>query len=63
MISYRRGDAIVLVNARPHTVTFTTTGVNVDGLHDQLSGRIQRGPAVTLPAFGAVVLERKAAGK
>ena len=57
VIAYRRGDAIVLVNARPHEVKFTTTGVSVDGLRDQLTGRIQRGASVTLPSFGAVVLE------
>jgi hypothetical protein len=58
VIAYRRGDAIVLVNARPHEVKFTTTGVGVDGLRDQLTRRIQHGASVTLPAFGAVVLER-----
>ena len=58
VIAYRRGDAIVLVNARPHEVKFTVTGVGVDGLRDQLTRRIQRGASVTLPAFGAVVLER-----
>jgi glycosidase len=58
VIAYRRGDAIVLVNARPHEVKFTVTGVGVDGLRDQLTSRIQRGASVTLPAFGAAVLER-----
>ena len=58
IIAYRRGDAIVLVNARPREVKFTVTGVGVDGLRDQLTRRIQRGASVTLPAFGAVVLER-----
>jgi glycosidase len=58
VIAYRRGDAIVLVNARPHEVKFTVTGVNVDGLRDQLTRRIQSGASVTLAAFGAVVLER-----
>jgi glycosidase len=58
VIAYRRGDAIVLVNARPHEVKFTVTGVAVDGWRDQLTRRIQRGASVTLPAFGAVVLER-----
>ena len=58
VIAYRRGDAIVLVNARPHEVTFTVTGVGVDGLRDQLTRRIHRGASVTLPAFGTVVLER-----
>jgi len=58
VIAYRRGDAIVLVNARPHEVAFTVTGVSVDGLRDQLTRRIQRGASVTLVPFGAVVLER-----
>jgi hypothetical protein len=58
VIAYRRGDAIVLVNARPHEVKFTVTGVGVDGLRDQLTQRIQRGASVTLPSFGAVILER-----
>ena len=58
IIAYRRGVAIVLVNARPREVKFTVTGVGVDGLRDQLTRRIQRGASVTLPAFGAVVLER-----
>jgi hypothetical protein len=58
VIAYRRGDAIVLVNARPHEVKFTVTGVKVDGLRDQLTRRIQSGASVTLAAFGAVVLER-----
>ncbi len=58
VISYRRGDAIVLVNARPREVTFTVTGGGVDGMRDQLTRHIQKGDSVTLPAFGAVVLER-----
>ena len=58
VIAYQRGDAIVLVNARPHEVKFTVTGAGVDGLRDQLTRRTQRGASVTLPAFGAVVLER-----
>ena len=61
VIAYRRGAAVVLVNARAHEVTITTTGVRVDGLRDRLSGRVQRGSSVTLPAFGAIVLERSAA--
>jgi hypothetical protein len=58
VISYRRGDAIVLVNARPHEVKFTVTGVGVDGLRDLLTKSTQKGGSITLPAFGAVVLER-----
>ena len=58
VIAYRRGDAIVLVNVRPREVKFTVTGVRVDRLRDQLTGRTQRGASVTLAAFGAVILER-----
>jgi len=58
VIAYRRGGAIVLVNARPREVTFTMTGVTADGLRDQLTRRVLHGASVTLPAFGAVVLER-----
>jgi glycosidase len=61
VIAYRRGDAVVLVNARAHEVTITTTGARVDGLRDRLSDRVQRGSTVTLPAFGAMVLESSAA--
>jgi len=58
VISYRRGDAIVLVNSRPRPIRVTPTGVDVDRRVDVLSNRVQRGNAVSLPAFGAVVLER-----
>jgi glycosidase len=58
VIAYRRGDAAVLVNARNHEVRFTVTGFAVDGSHDLLSGRGLRGGTVSLPAYGAVVLER-----
>jgi glycosidase len=58
VIAYRRGDAIVLVNARPHEVKFTVPGVSVDGLRDQLTRRIQASASVALAAFDAVVLER-----
>jgi hypothetical protein len=43
---------------RPHEVKFTVTDVSVDGLRDQLTRRVHRGASITLPAFGAVVLER-----
>jgi hypothetical protein len=58
VIAYRRGDAVVLVNARPRVVTFTTPGASTDGLTDRLTGKVMHGASVTLPAFGAVVLER-----
>jgi glycosidase len=60
VIAYRRGDAVVLVNARPRAVRVAVTGFDVDGARDLLSSRIQRGDTLSLPAYGAVVLERGA---
>jgi glycosidase len=62
VIAYRRGDALVLVNARPKRVAITVTGFDVDRARDLLSNRVQRGDRVTLPAYGAVVLVRRAMG-
>ena len=59
VIAYLRGDALVLVNARPREVRVGVTGFPVDGTRDLLSNRVQRGNTVTLPAFGAVVLARR----
>ena len=56
VIAYRRGDALVLVNARSRMVGFTVTGVAVDGSRDLLSGAVQRGRRVVLPAYGVAVL-------
>jgi len=60
VIAYRRGGTLVLVNARSRQVRFTVTGVAVDGARDLLTDRVQRGGAVALPAYGAVVLARRA---
>ena len=60
VIAYRRGGTLVLVNARSRQVRFTVTGVAVDGARDLLTDRVQRGGAVALPAYGAVVLSRRA---
>jgi glycosidase len=56
VIAYRRGNALVLVNARNTVSSFTVTGFNVNGARDLLSNRSQRGRTVTLPAYGALVL-------
>jgi glycosidase len=56
VIGYARGDALVLVNARPRAATFTVTGFDVDGARDLLTNRVQRGGTVTLSSYGAVVL-------
>jgi glycosidase len=59
VIAYRRGDAVVLVNARNHEVRVGVNGFTVDGARDLLSDRTQHGDAVALPAYGAVVLARR----
>jgi glycosidase len=58
VIAYRRGDLVVLVNARPRKARVTIAGVNVAGARDLLSNRTQQGDTVPLPAYGAVVLKR-----
>lgn len=57
IIAYRRGDLVVLVNPRNRPVRATVSGTAVSGARDLLSGRVQRGTAVALPAWGAVVLQ------
>jgi glycosidase len=58
VIAYRRGDAVVLVNARAHEVRIVVSDFDVDGARDLLSNRIERGDTLTVPAFGALVLRR-----
>jgi glycosidase len=60
VIAYQRGDAVVLVNARARAVRFAAKGVDLNGMVDRLSDRVQRGDTVSLGAFGAVVLEARA---
>ncbi|MEA2724848.1 MAG: hypothetical protein QOH59_2619 [Gemmatimonadales bacterium] len=57
VIAYRRGDVVVLVNARPKAVHVAVTGSRVDGSRDLLSNALQRGDTISLPAYGAVVLK------
>jgi glycosidase len=59
VIAYLRGDAVVLVNTKPYGVRVALTGLDVDRALDLLSDRIQYGDWVSLPAYGAVVLERR----
>jgi glycosidase len=58
VIAYARGDVIVLVNARSHGVRVAVTDPTVDGARDLLSDQLQHGDTVSLPAYGASVLER-----
>jgi len=58
VIGYRRGNAVVLVNARNREVRFSVTGFDVAGARDLLTRRTVHGDTLVLPAYGAVVLER-----
>ena len=60
VIAYGRDRVVMLVNARPREVRFTVSGFDVGGARDLLTGRTQQGADVTLPAYGALVLERPA---
>jgi glycosidase len=57
VIAYRRGDLVVLVNARAKPASVGVTGIRVDGYRDLLSSHIQHGETISLPAYGAVVLK------
>src|SRR5262245_10269094 len=56
VISYRRGDLVVLVNARSRALRFTVAGVNLAGARDLLSSRVEPSDTVALAAYGAVIL-------
>lgn len=58
VIAYRRGGALVLVNARDREVPVTVTGFGLDGARDLLTGAVHHGAGLTLPAYGALVLKR-----
>jgi alpha-amylase len=57
VIAYRRGEVVVLANVRPRAVRVAVSGVDVDRASDLLTGRVQRGDTIALPAYGAVVLQ------
>ena len=57
VIAYRRGDLVVLVNARPRELKISVTGFNLTRARDLLSNNTQQGDTITLPAYGAVVLK------
>ncbi|HTY05006.1 MAG TPA: alpha-amylase family glycosyl hydrolase [Gemmatimonadales bacterium] len=58
VIAYTRGPALIAVNARNHPVRAVVTGYRVGGAKDLLTGTVERGDTLALPAYGAVVLER-----
>ena len=55
VIAYRRGDLVVLVNARATPVKVTVKGVTIDGAPDLLTNQRQKGASVGLEAFGTRV--------
>jgi glycosidase len=57
VIAYRRGDVVVLVNARSRPVKVTVSGFKVDGARDLLSKRTQQGDSISLLAHGVAVLK------
>ncbi len=59
VIAYRRGDLVVLVNARPRGVGLAVTGAGVAGARDLLSNGVQKGDTIRLAPYGAVVLKMK----
>jgi hypothetical protein len=59
VIAYQRGDAVVLVNARPHPVSVAVRGFPVALATDLLTDRQQRDSTITLPAHGFVVLAHR----
>jgi len=56
VIAYRRAETVILVNTRNQPVRFTVTDRRVSGTRDLLTGHLQRGETVALPAWGAVIL-------
>jgi glycosidase len=57
VIAYRRGNLVVLVNARPKPMRFSVTGFQVKGSRDLLSNNAQSSDTISLPAYGTVVLK------
>jgi glycosidase len=56
VIAYRRGEVVVLVNARAREIAFRVTGETLNGMVDALSGKAVKGQQLTLPAYGVFVL-------
>jgi glycosidase len=57
VIAYRRGDVVVLVNARAQPVIVALSGFDAVGARDLLTGEAQEGGDIVLPPYGALVLE------
>lgn len=59
IIAYRRGPALVFVNTRARPVRFTANPTKVRGLRDAITGSTQSTADITLPPYGALILEQK----
>jgi len=57
VVAYRRGDLIVLVNARAKPLSVSVKSAATAGARDLLSNRTHQGDTIALPAYGAVVLK------
>ncbi len=56
VIAYRRGETLVVVNTRPRSIGLRVSGFGLDGAHEMLSGRAQRGDSLVLAPYGTAVL-------
>ena len=59
VISYRRGNVVVLSNTRPREVTVTVSDRSIAGAKDLLSGVTQSGETIVLQPYGFSVLETR----
>jgi glycosidase len=57
VVAYRRGGAVVLVNVRNRPVSASVLAVDLSGMRDVLTGRVQQGNNIALPAYAALVLQ------
>jgi glycosidase len=61
VIAYARGSVVVLVNTRPAPVRVSVRDLPLHGARELLSGTVQEGGTVDLPAYGVRVLDRTGA--
>jgi glycosidase len=57
VISYTRGDVVILVNTRPREITVNVHGKLLDGSRDLISGNTHSGSIVKLSPYGTAVLD------
>jgi glycosidase len=57
VIAYRRGDLVVLVNARPRAARMVVESDRIAGARDLLTSQVERADTVALPSYGVKVLK------